>query len=129
LTGFNLTLTFPWDCPIPASISQNRCTAIQPGTTYVVFPFSLTQLSNLPILLPTKACFYYLVPICSNHIMFVHDLCNSQIEYLRNSIDFNRKDRAKRYHKSSIFNRQYSIWFRLRRLGSELNISERPQIT
>jgi len=31
-------------------------------------------------------------------------------------IDFNRKDRAKRYHKSSIFNRQYSIWFRLRRV-------------
>jgi hypothetical protein len=27
----------------------------------------------------------------------------------RNSIDFNRKDKAKRYHKSSIFNRQYSI--------------------
>jgi hypothetical protein len=25
------------------------------------------------------------------------------------SIDLNRKDRAKRYHKSSIFNRQYSI--------------------
>ena len=26
--------------------------------------------------------------------MFAHDLCDSQIEYLRNSIDFNRKDRA-----------------------------------
>jgi hypothetical protein len=42
------------------------------------------------------------------------------IEYLSNSIDLNRKDRAsllrrkgyegqERYHKSSIFNRQYSI--------------------
>jgi hypothetical protein len=54
--------------------------------------------------------------------MFAHDLCHSQIEYFRlrpvgdcdyapegrsygserNSIDLNRKDRAKRYHKSSI---------------------------
>jgi len=52
---------------------------------------------------------------------------HGQVEYLRNStrrkppfeslrikcqgrrIDFNRKDRAKRYRKSSIFNRQYSI--------------------
>jgi len=41
--------------------------------------------------------------------MFAHDLFHSQIEYLRNSIDFYRKDRAKRYHKLSIFNRQYSI--------------------
>jgi hypothetical protein len=41
--------------------------------------------------------------------MFAHDLCHSQIEYLSNSIDFNRKDSAKRYHKTSIFNRQYSI--------------------
>jgi hypothetical protein len=41
--------------------------------------------------------------------MFAHDLCHSRIEYLSNSIDLNRKDRAKRYHKSSIFNRQYSI--------------------
>ena len=41
--------------------------------------------------------------------MFAHDLCHSQIEYLSNAIDLNRKDRAKRYHKSSIFNRQYSI--------------------
>jgi hypothetical protein len=45
--------------------------------------------------------------------MFAHDLCHSQIEYLSNStrreplsrtIDLIRKDRAKRYHKSSIFN-------------------------
>ncbi len=57
-----------------------------------------------------------LVPICSNHIIFAHDLCHSQIEYLRNSINFNRKDRAKRYLKSSIFNRQYSIWFRFIRV-------------
>jgi hypothetical protein len=41
--------------------------------------------------------------------MFAHDLCHSQIEYLSNSIDFNKKDRAKRYHKSSIVNRQSSI--------------------
>jgi hypothetical protein len=27
----------------------------------------------------------------------------------RNAIDFNKKDRAKRYHKSSILNLQYSI--------------------
>jgi hypothetical protein len=27
--------------------------------------------------------------------MFAHDLCHSQIEYLSNAIDFNRKDRAK----------------------------------
>ena len=27
--------------------------------------------------------------------MFAHDLCHSQIEYLSNSIDLNRKDRAK----------------------------------
>ena len=27
--------------------------------------------------------------------MFAHDLCHSQIEYFRNAIDFNRKDRAK----------------------------------
>jgi hypothetical protein len=31
------------------------------------------------------------------------------IEYFRNAIDFSRKDRAKRYQKSSILNRQYSI--------------------
>ncbi len=36
--------------------------------------------------------------------MFAQDLWHSQIEYLSNSIDLNRKDRAKRYHKSSIFN-------------------------
>jgi hypothetical protein len=41
--------------------------------------------------------------------MFAHDLCHSQVEYFRNAIDFNRKDRAKRYHKSSIFNLQSSI--------------------
>jgi hypothetical protein len=41
--------------------------------------------------------------------MFADDLCHNQIEYLANSIDLIRKDRAKRYHKSSIFNRQYSI--------------------
>ena len=40
---------------------------------------------------------------------FAHDLWYSQIEYLSNSIDLIRKDRAKRNHKSSIFNRQYSI--------------------
>ena len=28
-----------------------------------------------------------LVPICSNRIMVAHDLCHSQIEYLRNSIN------------------------------------------
>jgi hypothetical protein len=28
--------------------------------------------------------------------MFAHDLCHSRIEHLRNSIDFNRKDRATR---------------------------------
>ena len=65
-----------------------------------------------------------LVPIYSNNIMFAHDLCHSQIEYLRNSINFNRKDRAKRYHKSSIFPPaadQSSIWFRLCRVRSRLN--------
>ena len=36
-----------------------------------------------------------LVPIYSNHIIFAHDLCHSQIEYLSNSIDLNKKDRAK----------------------------------
>jgi hypothetical protein len=54
-----------------------------------------------------------LVPIYLNHIMFAHDLCYSRIEYLRNFIDLNRKDRAKRFHKSSIFNLQ----FRLVRVG------------
>jgi hypothetical protein len=39
--------------------------------------------------------------------MFAHDLCDSQIEYVRDAIDLNRKDRAKRYHKSSIFNCQF----------------------
>ena len=42
--------------------------------------------------------------------MFAHDLCQSQIEYLSNSTDLNRKDRAKRYNKSSIFNLQSSIF-------------------
>jgi len=73
--------------------------------------------------------------------MFVHDLCNSQIEYLSNSLDFNRKVRAacritaegdlwgrsseseapslKRYHSASggsIFN----LHFRLARVGDIL---------
>ena len=43
--------------------------------------------------------FYIFVPISLNHIMFAHYLRDSKIEYLKNSIDFNRKDRAKRYHK------------------------------
>jgi hypothetical protein len=41
--------------------------------------------------------------------MFAHDLCHSQIEYLRNSVDLDRKDRAKRYHKSSIVNIQFRL--------------------
>jgi hypothetical protein len=41
--------------------------------------------------------------------MFAHDLRHSQIEYFRNAIDLDRKDRAKRYHKSSIVNLQSSI--------------------
>ena len=36
-----------------------------------------------------------LVPIYSNPIMFAKDLCHSQIEYFRNAIDLNWKDRAK----------------------------------
>jgi hypothetical protein len=39
-------------------------------------------------------------------ILFAHDLWHRQIENLSNSIDLNRKDGAKRYHKSSIFNIQ-----------------------
>ena len=39
-----------------------------------------------------------------NHIMFAHDLYHCRIEYFRNAIDLNWKDRAKRYNKSSIFN-------------------------
>jgi hypothetical protein len=31
------------------------------------------------------------------------------INFLSNSVDLNRKDRGGRYHKSSFFNRQYSI--------------------
>jgi len=50
-----------------------------------------------------------LVSIYLTQIIFAHDLWYSQIEYLSNSIDLNRKDRAKRNHKSSIFNLQYSI--------------------
>jgi hypothetical protein len=41
--------------------------------------------------------------------MFAHDLRHNQIEYLSNSTDLNRKDRAERFHKSSIFNLQYSF--------------------
>jgi hypothetical protein len=42
------------------------------------------------------------------------------IEYLRNSIELNRKDRAKRYHKSSIFNLQFRlIRVRLKQLDKE----------
>jgi hypothetical protein len=48
--------------------------------------------------------------------MFAHDLCHSQVEYLSNSIDFNRKDKATRGASAcaaraipQIFNRQYSI--------------------
>jgi len=41
--------------------------------------------------------------------MFSHDLCHSQIEYLRTAIDLNKKDRAKRFNKYSIFNLQFSI--------------------
>ncbi len=37
-----------------------------------------------------------LVPIYLTHIIFAHDLWHSQIEYLSNSIDLNRKDRATR---------------------------------
>ena len=46
--------------------------------------------------------------------MFAHDLCHSQIEYLRTAIDLNKKDRAKRFNKYSIFNLQ----FRLARVGA-----------
>ena len=38
---------------------------------------------------------FNLVLVYRNHIMFAHALCRSQIEYFRNTIDFNRKDRAK----------------------------------
>jgi hypothetical protein len=58
--------------------------------------------------------------------MFANDLCHSQIEYLSNFIGLNRKDRVKRYHKSSIFNRQYSIptcpdWEHIAEGGSKWN--------
>jgi hypothetical protein len=43
------------------------------------------------------------------NLVLHHHILPCQVEYLSNSIDFNRKDRAKRYHKSSIFNHQYSI--------------------
>ncbi len=52
-----------------------------------------------------------LVPICSNPIMFAQDLCHSRIEYLRNAIDVNRKDRAKRFLQSAIRNSQLKISF------------------
>jgi len=41
--------------------------------------------------------------------MFAHDLCYNRIEYFKNVIDLDRKDRAERYHKSSIDNLQSSI--------------------
>jgi len=41
--------------------------------------------------------------------MFAHDLCYSQIEYFRTAADLNKKDRAKRFNKYSIFNLQFSI--------------------
>ena len=56
-----------------------------------------------------------LVPIYWNHIMFAHDLCHCHIEYFRNAIDLNWKDRANRYNKSSIFNFQFRL-VRVRRL-------------
>ena len=34
--------------------------------------------------------------------MFAQDLCHSRIEYLRNAIDVNRKDRASRLRHSSL---------------------------
>ncbi len=49
--------------------------------------------------------------------MFAHDLCHSRVEYFRNSIDFNRKDRATRGASAcaaraipQIFNLQSSIF-------------------
>ncbi|CAB1075517.1 hypothetical protein D1AOALGA4SA_3337 [Olavius algarvensis Delta 1 endosymbiont] len=41
--------------------------------------------------------------------MFAQDLSHKQIEDISNSIDFYKRDRAKRYHKSSIFNLQSSF--------------------
>jgi len=45
--------------------------------------------------------------------MFAHNLCHSQIEYLRNSIDFNRKtERSDTTNRqSSIVNRQFGSGF------------------
>ena len=52
-----------------------------------------------------------LAPICSNHIMFAHDLCHSQIESFKGFFkflkDLPRNDGAKRLPQ--IFNFQYSI--------------------
>jgi hypothetical protein len=49
--------------------------------------------------------------------MFAHDLCHNQIEYFRNAIDINRKDRATRGASAcaaraipQIFNLQSSIF-------------------
>jgi hypothetical protein len=69
--------------------------------------------------------------------MFAHDLCHNQIEYFRNAIDLDRKDRAKRYHKSSIFNRQSSIpvypgwasaWYNINLSKDDLDGQKRIQI-
>ncbi len=43
--------------------------------------------------------------------MFAQDLCPSRIEYLRNAIDVNRKDKAKRFLQSVIRNPQSKISF------------------
>jgi hypothetical protein len=50
-----------------------------------------------------------------------HDLWPSRIEYLSNPIALSRKDRAKRYHKSSIVIRQYSIPVRVTPLAMDIN--------
>ena len=51
-----------------------------------------------------------LVPIYGNHIMFAHDLRHNQIEYFSlRLVGVVRLRLGERYHKSSIFNRQYSI--------------------
>ncbi|CAB1077247.1 hypothetical protein D1AOALGA4SA_5039 [Olavius algarvensis Delta 1 endosymbiont] len=51
--------------------------------------------------------------------MFAQELFHSRIEYFKSAIDLYLNDRAKRYHKSSIFNLQ----FRLAQVG--LRISRR----
>ncbi len=56
--------------------------------------------------------------------MFAQDLCPNRIEYLRNAIDVNRKDRAKRFLQSAIRNPQSAIqnfFFRLARVGYNKN--------